>query len=194
MPRLQATNWDVRSYGRGKWRFYSTPSDLSKDVSHFPIRSGTVTNYSSYADAITLLYSSNTFEFDSMESFVSFSCALLPQRFDTIRSVRLDLRFNLSLYFSESTCFNDWPRWERTWRILSTMGSLQRLWVRIVWPRVLYDQEERRFTHPLWILTRMKTFEVSLPPLKDKENNFRKYEEKEWGKEVPFLIVRRSTS
>jgi hypothetical protein len=106
----------------------------------------------------------------------------------------MDIRFNLSLYFSETTCFNDWPRWERTWRVLSTMGSLQRLWVRIVWPRQLYDSEERRFLEPLWIMTRMKTFEVSLPPLKDKENDFRRYEEKEWGKEVPFRIVRRSMS
>lgn len=66
--------------------------------------------------------------------------------------------------------------------------------MRISWPRDLYDKEEKRNLEPLWILTRMKIFEVSVPPLKDKENDFRKYEEKEWGKEVPFQVVRRSRS
>ena len=138
-------------------------------------------------DAIPLLYSSNVFDFDSMEGFISMSCALLPQRFDSIKSVQLDFRFSLSLYFSETTCFNDWPRWERTWRVLASMRSLQNVWLRISWPKeALYDTEEKRYLEPLWILTYMRIFEVSLPLLKDKE--------KAWDKETPFKIIRRNAS
>ena len=71
------------------------------------------------------------------------------------------------------------------------MGSLQRLWVRISWPKNgLYDKEEKRYLEPLWILRHMKTFEVNLPPLKDEEKGW----SKDWGKEVPFHIIRRHRS
>ena len=124
-----------------------------------------------------------------MEGIISMSCALLPQRFDSIQSLQLDFRFGLSMYFSEeTTCFNDWPRWERTWRVLASMGALQRLWLRLSWPKeALYDSEEKKYLEPLWLLTHMKTFEVSLPPLKDKEKAWGKL----WAKETPFKVIRR---
>jgi hypothetical protein len=72
------------------------------------------------------------------------------------------------------------------------MGALQRLWLRISWPKeALYDNEEKRYLEPLWILTHMKTFEVSLPQLKDKE---KPWGDEKKGKKVPFHIIRRSRS
>jgi hypothetical protein len=70
------------------------------------------------------------------------------------------------------------------------MEALQKLWMRISWPKAaLYDSEEKRYLEPLWILTHIKVFEVSLPPLKDKEKDWGK-----WRKDVPFKIIRRSAS
>lgn len=165
---------------------YFRPVERCKSLTSY---SGIPTYHPSYADAIPLLYSSNTFDFDSMEGLLSLSCAVLPQRFDTIQSVKLDYRFNLSLDFSETTCFNDWPRWERTWRVLASMGALQRLWLRLSWPKpALYDTEEKRFLEPFWILTHMEVFEVNLPRLKDKEKAWGK------GKKPPFTVIRRTAN
>ncbi|EMR90647.1 hypothetical protein BcDW1_695 [Botrytis cinerea BcDW1] len=49
-----------------------------------------------YSEAISLLYSANTFNFDSMEAFISFSNEILPHRFDSITSVTLDFSFDTS--------------------------------------------------------------------------------------------------
>jgi hypothetical protein len=68
------------------------------------------------------------------------------------------------------------------------MGALQRLLLRLSWPKeALYDCEEKKYLEPLWLLTHMKTFEVSLPPLKDKEKAWGKL----WAKETPFRVIRR---
>jgi len=142
-----------------------------------------------YVDAVQVLYSSNIFDFDCMEGFISMSCALLPQRFDSIQSLNLDFRFSMSHCFLETTCFNDWPRWERTWRVLSSMEALQHLWLRLSWPKpALYDNEEKKYLEPLWLMTNTKTFEVSLPPLRDEEKPW----DKAWTTERPFKIIRRS--
>ena len=72
------------------------------------------------------------------------------------------------------------------------MGSLQRLRARISWPKEgLYDREEKRYLEPMWILTNMEIFEVSLPPLKDREREWGR----EWAREheeVPYRIIRRT--
>jgi hypothetical protein len=122
-----------------------------------------------YTDAIGVLYTSNTFDFDSMESFISFSTAILPKRFDSIQYLQLEFRFSMSLYFSESTATNDPPRWERTWRIVGSMKSLQRLWVWISWHRFNFGPVgEGRLLEQLDQVRQLEIFEVSLPTLKEK--------------------------
>jgi len=101
-----------------------------------------------------------------METLIAFSTAVVPTRFDSIVSLQLDFRFLLSLFFNEATPRNDFARWERTWRIIGSMKSLQFLWVRIAWPKeVIGLREERRYMEPLCQVGNLHRFEVSLPPV-----------------------------
>ncbi|TGO64020.1 hypothetical protein BCON_0009g00290 [Botryotinia convoluta] len=102
-----------------------------------------------YSEAISLLYSTNTFNFDSMESFISFSNEILPRRFDSITSVTLDFSFDTSSLYNESSS-NDLPRWERTWMIIGSMKSLKSLKATIIWPRKIPAwSHELRLLEPL---------------------------------------------
>jgi hypothetical protein len=72
------------------------------------------------------------------------------------------------------------------------MEALQNLWLRLSWPKkALYDAEEKKYLEPLWLMTNMKTFEVSLPPLRDKE---KPWDKKMWGSEPPFKVTRRGAN
>lgn len=63
---------------------------------------------------------------------------------------------------------------------------LQSLWVRISWPRLKFSAiEEKRMMEPLWMVARLKTYEVSLlPPWEGKEVD--------WS-DAPFQVVRRTS-
>lgn len=142
------------------------------------------TKYNRYTDAIEVLYSSNVFDFDSMESLILFSIAIVPKRFDAIQYLQLDFRFSTSSFFSESTAYNDPPRWERTWRVIGSMKSLQEVWAWMSWHRLEFSPvEEARLIEQLHQVRQLKTFEVSLPALRGKEAK-RKYEQL-------FHVVRR---
>lgn len=134
----------------------------------------------SYIEAARVLYSSNIFNFDSMETLISFSTAVVPARFDSIISMQLDFRFPLSEYFQEATPSNDSARWERTWRIIGSMRSLEFLYVRIAWPKkeMIRPREEKRYMEPLCQVRELNCFEVSLPALDGME--WAKGEEAHW--------------
>ncbi len=125
-----------------------------------------INNNFRYINAVRVLYSSNIFDFDCMETLIGFSTTLVPVRFDSIVSLQLDFRFPLSIHFREATPQNDLDRWERTWRIIGSMKSLQFLWVRIAWPKPeMSVREERRFMDALCQVGELKCFEVSLQPV-----------------------------
>lgn len=139
-----------------------------------------------YVDAIDILYTSNIFDIDSLESMISLSCAILSQRFDSIQNLQLDLRFSLSLYFSESSPSSDYLRWSRVWAIIGSMKALQHLWIRISWPRPRYSaMEEKRMMEPLWMVPRLRTYLVSLPPAFEGKDV-------DWS-DAPFEIIRRTS-
>lgn len=138
-----------------------------------------------YIGAVKVLYTSNTFDFDCMESLISFSTCILPHRFDSIQNIQLDLRFNYSHYFGEGTPTTDYTRWERMWRIIGSMKNLQHLRMRIVWWRPdLTGAEEARYLSELLQVGKLKTFEISLPELKWKDT-------KEKDVEATFEVIRR---
>lgn len=125
----------------------------------------------SYTEAVPLLYSTNTFDFSSLETLLAFSSAILPSRFDSIVRLRLDLQFSLSARYGESNPESDMPRWERTWRVIATMRSLQEVRVRIDWPRgvasgkEITNEKEAAFLQSLELVTGLRVFEVVLPRL-----------------------------
>ncbi len=97
---------------------------------------------------------------------MSFSCEILPQRLDSVRSLQLDFRFNLSVLYTECTPRTNWPRWERTWRIISSMVALQEVRMRFSWPEMTkFAREELRVLEPLQLVTGLKLFEVTMPSL-----------------------------
>jgi hypothetical protein len=121
-------------------------------------------HFKRYTEAVPILYTRNIFDFDSLESLIAFSCTILPKRLDSIRHLRFDLHFQFSLYFSENTPYSDWPRWERTWRIISTMTRLRDLRANITWSRPsLSPREERRLLDPLRQVNGLDVFEVTIP-------------------------------
>ncbi|KAG4030899.1 hypothetical protein MFRU_010g00330 [Monilinia fructicola] len=120
-----------------------------------------------YSEAIPLLYATNTFNFDSLESLISFSNEILPRRFDSIISLSLSLNFSTSHIFNESSC-NNLPRWERTWMIIGSMKSLKSLEATIIWPRKIPAwSHELRLLEPLKMVAWLgkEGFEVRLREL-----------------------------
>ncbi|ESZ98372.1 hypothetical protein SBOR_1250 [Sclerotinia borealis F-4128] len=120
-----------------------------------------------YSEAIPILYSSNTFNFDSMECFISFSNEIIPHRFDAIQSLTLSFAFDTSALYNESSS-NNVPRWERTWMIIGSMKSLQKLQATIIWPRIIPAwSHEMRLLEPLKMAGGLgkEAFEVRLREL-----------------------------
>jgi hypothetical protein len=65
---------------------------------------------------------------------------------------------------------SNFPRWERTWRVVGSIKSLQELWVWISWHRLNFGPvEEARLLEQLDQVRQLKTFEVSLPALRGKK-------------------------
>jgi hypothetical protein len=164
------------------------------------------TNEPRYTEAIPILYSTNTFDFDSMETFLSFSNLIPSHRFDTIQTISIDFQFNTSDQYNESSS-NNTPRWERTWMVIGSMKSLQELNAVIVWPRIMPSwQHELRLLEPLRMVTGLRTFDVQLVELtKEAKGVDPKVKYKHLGKVVggddveseenlPFRIIRRRES
>ncbi|KAH7342815.1 hypothetical protein BKA65DRAFT_354338, partial [Rhexocercosporidium sp. MPI-PUGE-AT-0058] len=86
-----------------------------------------------YVSAISILYGTTIFDFDSLESLITLSTSTLPHRFDSIRHLSFDFRFGTAHLFKEGTPSSDWARWERTWRVIGSMKALQTLRARIEW-------------------------------------------------------------
>jgi hypothetical protein len=113
------------------------------------------------------LYSDNIFNFDSMESFILFSCTIPARSLDGIRSIQLDFRFDLSPLYDESDPQRDWPRWERTWRIIASMIALEEVRLLFAFENKWKDENrEARMLEPLEQATGMKKFEVTMPYLR----------------------------
>jgi hypothetical protein len=141
------------------------------------------TNDHSYMEAVKVLYRSNVFDFDSLESLIAFSCKIPPQRCDSIHDIQLDFQFNLAAYSSESTPTSDSARWIRMWQIIGSIKSLQHLWVRISWPyEKIGARAEKRILEQLWMVDGLKTYDVSLPPVCGVEAD--------WS-DAPFKVIRR---
>jgi hypothetical protein len=122
----------------------------------------------SYSEAINILYTKNVFDFDCLESFVSFSCEVLPQRLDSVRKIQLDFRFNLSVLYAEWTPRTDWARWERTWRIIASMLALEEVRMRFSWPEMSKSADNvLKILEPMQLVTGLKVFEVTMPSLRN---------------------------
>jgi hypothetical protein len=119
-----------------------------------------------------------------MEALIEFSSSIPSRRLDSISSVSLNFRFDFSSVFEESTAANDFPKWERIWRIMGSMGGLKTLKARIVWGlKPMTGMQEKRFLEPIMVVQGVDDFQISLKPLRGGgEQNI---------KDAPFRIIER---
>ena len=94
-----------------------------------------LTSRSICAEAISILYTTNTFIFNHPTKFLAFSTAIDPQHFSSIRLLRFGWGFKspYPLYSAENLAHNHAPNdtgtWEETWAIIAKMEGLQDLTV-----------------------------------------------------------------
>lgn len=166
----------------------------------------------SYVDAMPLLYTSTTFAFTTMEAVIAFSLAIPACRFDSINSLLISFTYDLSnptgfsiADMTKATPRSNWPRWQRTWRIVDSMAGLKTLKVRLEWGKALFAEEEERLLGPLCGVKGLRVFEVEVGRLKTGEHGRFTREERETirlhkrmgikkvekAREVPFSLVRK---
>ncbi|KAI9717122.1 MAG: hypothetical protein M1812_004870 [Candelaria pacifica] len=86
-----------------------------------------------YSEAINILYSQNTFIFRDLDTVINFPKTVLPQRWHSIRFLRLEWTFRYPfepLYTKPSPTNNNRPqddqaKWERACDVISSMDGLQ---------------------------------------------------------------------
>ncbi|KAF2002552.1 hypothetical protein P154DRAFT_574128 [Amniculicola lignicola CBS 123094] len=94
-----------------------------------------------YSEAIPILYKTNTFSFNDLDSLRHFTATILPVRLSLIRSITLEWCMTWPIYdviaqtllLSNPALYppNDEATWEESWRIIATMPGLQKLRVRL---------------------------------------------------------------
>ncbi len=128
-----------------------------------------------YTEAIDFLYSSNTFVTLDPRVLKWLPITLLPQRIDAIRSLRFIWLLSngppvgippgfAGPQYQELARYQD--RWREIWYIISTMKSLQSLYVKLEvstdWA-TLNKESAEILLEPIKQITRPKIFVLSLP-------------------------------
>ena len=119
----------------------------------------------SYTEAITILYSHNTFEFHELYPFISFPSSLLSSRFDAIRSLQLTLKLNhfVGLPLECSLLSPNNETWKRVCSLISNMQGLQNLRVELRMAEraeAFKAEEEFESLAPLMDILQVKSFMV----------------------------------
>lgn len=119
-----------------------------------------------YTEAIPVLYGDNTFSMPHLESVISLADTILPQRFNSIRSVELGWYFYIPypLYAPEFQPIDyppyDIATWKRVWSILANMEGLLQLRVDLVGRWSLTADEEGRLLGPAMKVQRPRVWEM----------------------------------
>ena len=117
-------------------------------------------------EAIPVLYEDITFSMIHLESVILFAETILPQRFNTIRSIQLSWYF---YYFVSMRVFQsignppyDTATWKRVWSILANMENLIKLRVDLVWGLLqpLTADEERDMLEPAMKVKRPRMWDL----------------------------------
>ncbi len=134
-----------------------------------------------------MLYSQNIFFFDHLDTILNFSSTILPQRLNTIRSLRLRWCFKSSFGSELGSIIpslrlyppHDEATWEKVWQIIAGMQGLQKLKVHI-WggPNIVNPTIEAKIFEPLRAVQGTEIFEV------------RVFWEGKYETDAPFKIIR----
>ncbi|CAF9927985.1 MAG: hypothetical protein ALECFALPRED_003921 [Alectoria fallacina] len=120
-----------------------------------------------YTEAISTLYSHNTFEFRDLYSLICFPSTILPTRMNQIRSLKLDCIVGAghrNFGRTDVTPQNDVP-WKMVWKIIAGMTELRDLRVDLAMLRdspSLSAEQEIQLLAPLMAVRQAKGFVVNL--------------------------------
>lgn len=117
----------------------------------------------SYNEAISILYSRNTFSFTDSECLEYFPTLILRQRFEAIRSLKLDF------------CLWDFPHedpnakehYDKIWRLIASLPRLRELRVKLAWkggraPTSYWRLNEATLLAPLKGFKGLEVFELEM--------------------------------
>ncbi|XMA10222.1 hypothetical protein WAI453_003013 [Rhynchosporium graminicola] len=126
-----------------------------------------------YTEAICIIYSTNTFEITHAQQMEYLPLSILPQRMNTIRTLRLTCDFSgtppirAEMYSQYYKILHDrYKKWQNIWRILSEMASLRRLHfnLNVDWDWDTFNRESAaELLEPVKKVTRPDLFILAIP-------------------------------
>jgi hypothetical protein len=128
-------------------------------------------NINSYTESIDILYTSNTFSIWQNDTLFDLQSTILPERFSSIKSLRLHWQFRISQTFQRNACGDleikvdppwDVETWVRACKILQNMPALRELRVIVQGPFLL-NSDVVDMLKPLKEVRVDGSFEVRVP-------------------------------
>lgn len=131
--------WPTRYLQQNAWGLIASSLELSQNVCLQPSMLVTV-SYSTliasirYTEAITILYSANTFEFRHEINFIYFPPTILPTRMSAIRSLQFRLKISGMLTENSALAYRDRRptgapegalAWKMLWAVVTDMSALR---------------------------------------------------------------------
>ena len=155
----------------------------------------------SYTEVITILYANNTFDLNGLETALLLSYTLLPQRLNSITSLRLTWAFFQSFLrpaairnLKRKALFpGDEATWKACWKVIAGMGSLRdiRVWLAMSPALEMPKRVEREMLAPLADVGRKRVFKVRVSwTLKEWEDEPDEMESGKTDDETVYEIIR----
>ena len=129
-------------------------------------------NEPSHEEAISILYTHNTFSFQTLSSILDLNTILPSAYFHSIRSVLLNLFLKPEIFVDEA-CTQESEAWRRVWAVIASMQRLTdiRLTLSMVCTKIS-EVQEARILGPLCKVEHLRTFHVDVPwDVSDKARN-----------------------
>jgi hypothetical protein len=164
-----------------------------------------------YTEAITALYSQNTFHFHGHNDFLAFAHEVNPMSLSQITALTFNLDSILSVWgtpydhqcprFTVGFIDGVKPQWACLWSIVAAMENLVSIQVFLEDPgaqewagmQCLLPFNELEYLEPLWaVATKLRVFEISVPWFN--RWNSPPSQEQSFVQATPFKIIRRGIS
>ena len=117
----------------------------------------------SYEEAIPILYTHNTFSFQTLYTILDLNTVLPSAYFHSIRSLLLNLFLKPEI-FIDAACKKEFEAWQRVWAVIAGMQHLRdiRLTLSMVCTKI-NEVQEARILEPLCEVGYLRTFDVDVP-------------------------------
>ena len=154
----------------------------------------------SYTEVITILYANNTFDLNGLETALLLSYTLLPQRLNSITSLRLTWAFFQS-FLRPAASRNptrkalfpgDEVTWKACWKVIAGMKSLRdiRVWLAMSPALEMPKRVEREMLAPLAEVGRKRVFKVRVSWSLREEDELDEVESVRADDETVYEVIR----